>query len=1614
VKCPSARYGLARPLPTSNVNRHIPTQPTPRADPARHRTLCVLIAIAAAIAAIACPWSSSGGAQAAQSRTSSTVTSPNPLVDSGGLTAQPVLGFPATGATVIGASPLDASNSGEVWAEGGLLSTPARASDGSSLSDSEVLVRRTDASGAWQIVSVQDAEGDQLAAGWNAAEVTPDGAVVLAGITASASSPADPVQLLVSPPDASSFTPAPAIPSGLLAAGESPSTTSATPVIAADDEPGQTGVFVAPSTESATAPPVILHYENGTAPTSTTPTTTSTATSTTPTTTSASPWQAEAICASDAGGSCVAPTGQLTIDAISASSANNVWMVATASAGGTAATPQLYERTAAEGSQPAIWVQQTISVPAGGPWQLPSAGSGTQSGAILTASGSGSWLDLMTADGSQSATMFDPGSGGTVQTWCTAGAGCSGEAGTLPAALPAGYGSIVTTPASGTSPGGRAITGLAEGAMMVLDAGATSFAYRVTIGGESESTNGTVSVDNAGGNTFGPGGETLAPTLTDPLATAIGGGAAFTSPTDAWLGIGGPTPGPEVAHLTADPTSSSLTTWPSPATAPFLAIAGQPGTDAAGGSGEAIAVGADGEIEEFNPSEGWVRQTLTDSSGQPGTPTLRGVAWPTDDTAYAVGDGGAMWSLQPSSGNWAPDPGAPAGLSADLTAIAFSPSDPSVGYVVGKGGTILSFSSGSWQSQTPPAGLADADFSAVTFAGDEAIAAYRLPPTGSSNVETGGLIVNDGSGWQTVTGLPSGSVVLTNVAGLADGGAVAAGPGVVIERDSSTGAWQYSPTPLGELTDGAVSALGAYRDSNGTIRAIVSVDPDPSEDPDLAGSTAQNADTDTPVAPDPEPNQGFIVQETGGGWVDAELQDFPGINEPSGTTPIDQPGWPEGVYALLINATGTEGWAVGGQTGGTAAQAQKGSSPETFTAAQDGATERFGTGGPNPPTGTGDPFPDGTNANPIGNLPVNLVVGGGEGCDAPCADDAQQLLGPNVDLAQAIAEAGQLPGQTAFVDVGRDIGWNAGSQDASTMFTRELDQFSAILSSGSGGVTTYAVPNGPPDSGPAAGDIQSAGDEALYQQALGSHDPVSSSVGPTPPAGTDAYAFDTGTGIGAVRVIVLDFSQGNTLGQNQLAWLTQELSQAAGETTVVMGADNLTDPSADNYAADAVQIEQALANGQAAGYVYDSGTASITEADIEPGQNGISTVNGRPIPTLGVGTLGDGPAGGEDQTGSGAVVLAFGVGVGVSSPSGSMFALDIMAVNGSSAFSGDGQNSVAAGQTLTVTGREHRIQGGAQGVGTRLPSLPIPACQSGVPCGLMPAFSLVSSNTAVGEFVQQANGNPDLPYVYNDKVDLNIQSDLFCAFQPGTTTVTLDVGGQTYSETITVTQATAGGPCPVSATAPVTTTSTTPAQTQSQSTPTPAPTHQLTPTPTPTHHPTAPATHRPPAVHHPSKPSSHVSAPAPTRVHVGSVPAPPAAPPAASAPKAPPLSGAAPATPVSPPGASTGAPASVSSNVPAGVSSNVPGTSPGSVPLNTVAVERRDSAEVQVEHARHHFAAYQPDGSHVTRYRPAQHSAVIPELALLMFALGAGTAAASATAWRRRHGFRWAYARARR
>src|SRR5450755_203381 len=98
---------------------------------------------------------------------------------SGGLSAQPVLGVPALDFTLVGGSPGEAT--GEAWAQGDTGDVPASIGAQAIPPGTQVLMRYTPATGTWQIVPVDDAQGQLLAFGWVASEVTAAGGVALIG-----------------------------------------------------------------------------------------------------------------------------------------------------------------------------------------------------------------------------------------------------------------------------------------------------------------------------------------------------------------------------------------------------------------------------------------------------------------------------------------------------------------------------------------------------------------------------------------------------------------------------------------------------------------------------------------------------------------------------------------------------------------------------------------------------------------------------------------------------------------------------------------------------------------------------------------------------------------------------------------------------------------------------------------------------------------------------------------------------------------------------------------------------------------------------------------------------------------------------------------------------------------------------------------------------------------------------------------------------------------------------------------------------------------------------------------------------------------------------------------
>lgn len=1313
------------------------------------------------------------------------------------LSFQPEIGLPASNVAVIGASPGEAP--GETWAQGQLGGVPALV-EGAPLANTEVLLRYTTQSGTWQVVPVDGSQGEPIPIHWWGSEATPDGGVVLVGSEEPEFKGAldvvtrNPGGAFVKAPPPSS-TPTASEPAPVLGSGEQLLATSASaaastkPVMAALDEANHlTGVLIAPvrtnpadgsdgsSDDSGgeVDTPGVLHYD-GVA------------------------WTREPICEQYVSEKCTAPSETLTALALSASSPGNAWLLAD-----TSTEPlMLFQRVQEPGGKqvwvrrrPASWLLDSGTAPLSG-----ESVSALKQGPMLTAVGQDVWVDVAltagTGTGDGTVLVSPDASGEVAGAWCYSSSStslCPGD-GSLGAPLPADYGSFAWP---GAGAGTRVITGLPEGALLILREDQGEFAY--TVGGGAGGADGAI----------GPGGVTLG---TVPGSGGIpSGGAAFSSPEEGWLGAGGT---PATIHVTANPAADSLLSWPAPFREPLLAIAGQPGATPGESSAQALAVGVDGEVARYIPGEGWTPEYLYNSSGERQTPNLRGVAWPEPERAYAVGDEGAMWVWESSTDQWEPDPAEPIGFRGQLTGIAFSPIEPDTGYAVGKQGVLLSYGK-SWTQEAPPPGLSQANFTSVAFAGGEAIASYRMLNPADTSLEIGGLIVNSGAGWQVepeaqalLASLPSKDTVLSKVAGVPDGGAVAAGPGVVIERDSATGHWHLSSQPLPEAEN--VAALAAIEEGS-SVRALVSLDTN-----DNPNNSILYQEVDNPpgpalgqygvlLGPDPIPDDGYLLRQTAGGWQDQEHLDYP---EPAGN---DLPGWPDAVLALLVAPSGNQGWAVGGQTGAELTTYGQAGAQE---AAQTAGVMRYGAG-PAPPQAT-----DATISAPAGQ--ASFAVGGNAQCASTCANLANEQLGPNAWLTQAISRAGQIAGLHAFLYTGGRIASTSSSVTFTAQtFGLELQDYADLL----GGDPPLPVHAAISPSEVASGSSAQASAEMLGGIAPAGSVPAPEEE-PAPPAGSAAYSFESPGAGGTVRVIVLDYSQSELsphdtveascpsnwkVSANQLQWLCSQLHYAKqkGVPAIVMGSAAIADPNAPGSPVDAQAVDQVLTGqvpaeqgAQASAYLFDSTERNVSET-IGSGSSAVHA--------YGSGTLGyvspplNDP---EDFLGaSGFLVVSVDAAQRDAETNKAPVSVALIPNIGQLGLNATNGTLVRRSQVALFEGLARRPLGGVERIrgssGDTLlqapgPYVTIPESCLGANCSqfIAPEYTFTSSNPKVGDFVEQdpSSINPRAVLQVNGKTVHDSSSGLFCAYNAGTTTVTLTTGGLSYSEQVTVEAGSVEQPC---------------------------------------------------------------------------------------------------------------------------------------------------------------------------------------------------------------------------
>jgi hypothetical protein len=1301
--------------------------------------------------------------------------SASPAVSAGQIPAvsfEPALGMPATQVVVLGASPGQARE--EAWAYGTVGDVPAIV-NGRPFANQYVLLEHTGGSG-WQVVPLPSgSNGESLAPnvpsnkfprtlGALGGRTTAAGGVVLltdGGIVTR--DPGGQPQLVATPSTESKPRVAPE-PEALLHEDESlpptaPPSGAATPYAAIEDE-GHTGILIAPYNDGAgggksTTSLGILHYDGV-------------------------EWSREPIAMPGTQKPGLAPEaiacGGTSANTGSSSSAN-CWLLAAYETEASAGAPNrlaLFKRVpaakTAESPSGYIWEEESVLAdplallgepsPSGEPLSVTALGTGAQ---MLTVTSQGVWVDFQAKLGSGAATdvskLVIPSSSTTANvagTWCSEiGTVCPhSQAQPLGAPLPAQYQSFAWAGAGGVGGdfGSRILTGLPHGALLELTGG--SFSHEI----------------GAGGNVAGEGG------------------AAFESSGQGWIGSGSlrapdQQGQSQVIDVTSQPQGDRLQESPVPFRYPLLAVAQAPGSTPGDPGAQSVAVGLRGQIGHFIPGQGWRPESLYDSAGVAQTPTLRGVAWPQPGRAYAVGDNGAMWLWRADTGLWEPDPAKPLNFIGNLTAVAFSPTNPNLGYAVGKNGALLRFGK-SWAQVSLPANLQQANFTSVAFAGGEALATYRTVVNGS--VEAGGVAVEeDGSGlhWRVdpaasalLAQLPiSADTVLSKVAGLPDGGAVAAGPGLVIERDSSVGPWRFSPQPLAEAQ--SVSALGAYREASGTMRAVVSIDLDPSLNPNISSlQTGGPWSGDLPppsgpgqpppfAPPDPLPNTGYLLKETAAGWEDMEHMAL----EASGSE--DMPVRPDPVLALLVNPTGGSGLAVGGQTYDSSGSDNGSSFSGPEAPFETAAAMRFGVGATSV---AADALT--TIATSLGH--ATFAVGGEAACAAACADLAGESLGPDVSLSHALQSANQIVasspgGLRGFLYTGGRLPAGVSSSLSSDELERELKRYESLLSGG-GSLPVHAASS--------------------------------------PGIGGAYYSFSsTGATGGAVTVIVLDYSTG-ALGAGQQEWLKGQLAAAKqqGVPAIVVGNASLgfTLPEGGQpvlQAQDGGAVSAILVQGGASAYLFDYPSANV-QAQVGSGATH--------IPAFGTGTLGYTFPPGRFETdylGSSGFLL---VDIDTSArnpvtniaPVSARIESNIgqLALNAT-----DGvflrRSQVALFEALARRPPQgmainQNLQTGGVNLAGAEPYDAIPFNCLGANCAdAVPTdYTFTSSNPDIGDFVAHdpTSANPRQVELGANRLPLHDpKSGLFCAFNSGTTIVSITTGGLTYAEPVTIQAGSVEYPC---------------------------------------------------------------------------------------------------------------------------------------------------------------------------------------------------------------------------
>jgi hypothetical protein len=848
------------------------------------------------------------------------------------------------------------------------------------------------------------------------------------------------------------------------------------------------------------------------------------------------------------------------------------------------------------------------------------------------------------------------------------------------------------------------------------------------------------------------------------------GGAAFTAPGEGWLAGDS-----ALGHWSPEAGAAALTPWPVPDRFTLTSIALPPAADIPpGGPGrigeDALAVGLGGATVSYEPSIGWLAQPLPAGARRV---NLFGVAFNGRGSAFAVGQGGVI--LHWNGSTWSTDPASSALTGSQLNAVAFARSGE--GWAVGVNGTILHYDGSSWSRETKLA--SGIDVTSVAVAGNEvfAVAGDNLWTRGSDGTWHE-VDIEKEVGSELAPGEHLGPSPVRLVAGLPDGGLLVAGRSLLLAREGPPpNHLQLAAQPL----EGIAVALAPFREADGHLRALASVAPPAFGRADVAGYP---------------PGDGELLRETAGGWEDLSRGQFAGREVRPGS---DGALKSDPVLALATDTAGEHGWVVGGYAG-TVDAARQGTTESLAIRSsgwQTAAIWRYDAGGGAPPpalTSSPPSLPDEPDT-------VSFAFYSSPVCFESCASTVGAQ--PDVNLygaASEIAGFAAQPGGPVFAISGGDaqVGEFQGGPDLAHM---------QELLSPLAGVPAFSA-LGPRDAGSGTDAANSWG-EAFAESPppfgqgspAGAVAPVSSQA---PTANGDAhryYSFNAYQNGGTIRVIVLDNSKGSLQasseaagepGPAQFEWLQGQLNQVVAEEqgigqripVVVITALSLRRAIG---ASDGEAVASVLARRGVAA-VFTTNETQRNEHHFVPE---IPRSGEVPIPEYEGGSLS------YQQSGNNGVLW---YDASVNTQTGQVQVWGVPVINSLALKPLNGLNAQRS-QTLQFEAIARRPAGSLATIEEQSPPAPGYENYVAIPsssCGecVSASYAFTSSDPTIGNFVE-ASG-PGSPYPKLDGHGHPIPSaasGLFCAYNAGTTTVSITAGLLSYSLPVTVQPGGFGAPC---------------------------------------------------------------------------------------------------------------------------------------------------------------------------------------------------------------------------